>query len=102
MDIFVVWKPHSCGAVDQTGPCPVVGELCRRLATRISLYKRCSARVLSGDCGLDGAGKLPLFRGSVLLDYLRSSADGGAGHELPSDRGIAVRWGSIGRVLRGF
>src|SRR5271169_962893 len=102
MDLFLRRKRNPRLVLDQTRSRVFVGELCCRFTTCLSLYKCSSARVLQGCCGVDGSGELPLSRGGFFLDYFRSCAAGGAEHELPSDRGTAVRCCSNGWTLRGF
>src|SRR4030088_2219240 len=102
MDIFARGERYPRGILDQTGTWPFVGELYYRFATRVSLYKRRSARVLPGCRGLGGAADLPLLRCGFLLDYFRNCAAGGGERELPSDCGIVVRCGGSDRTLRSF
>src|SRR4029077_12045909 len=102
VDIFARRTRRPRGTLDQTGARVFVGELCRRFATRVSLYKCGCASVLQGSRDLDGPGELPVSRSGLLLDYFRSCAAGGARNQLPSNRGIAVRCWSNGWTLRGF
>jgi len=65
------------GALDQTGAWLLVDELCRRFATRISLYECCSARVLQDCRGLGGVAELSLSCCGLLVDYFWNYATGG-------------------------
>src|SRR5712692_7288298 len=99
MDIFARRERYPGLDLGQTGLRLIVGKLCRRFATRVSLYEWRSPRVLSGCCGLVGSADFPFSRGGPLLDYFRSCAGGRVGLELPPDSGIAV-WCCIGgRIL---
>src|SRR5260370_40541548 len=102
VDVFARGERYLRRALDQTGAWLLVDELCRSFATRISLHKCCSARVLQDCRGLGGYAELSLSCCGLLVDYFWNYATGWAGRELPSDSGIAVRCGGSHRTLRGF
>ena len=79
-----------------------VGELCCRIAIRLSLYKCCCAGILQGGCDLGGSAVFLVPGSALLLDYFRSCAAGWAGRELSPDRRIAVRCCGGCRTLRSF
>src|SRR5277367_4093994 len=87
-------------ALAQTAPRRFVGELCDRLATRVSLHKHRCTRTLQDCRSVGRTAELPLFRRDFLVDYFRACACGRAGHQLPSDCGSPLRCRRSDRSLR--